>query len=416
MRSRRGRVGAPALAALLLLAACAAPPGSGPVPERRPEVGTREASAPAVQPYGPPGAPAEGPRLGDEIVVCGRRFHAGTRVVLWTDPGGYDATSTALHFGPAPLGTETPPDGKRRYHPGRRVDGGETGDYQVPPGSEDLAALREAVDLFVLHYDVCGTSQQCFKVLHDRRALSVHFLLDADGTIYQTLDLRERAWHAGHANTRSVGVEIAQIGSRALSDGAGLRTLEAWYPRDAQGRYLRLPEWMGDGGMEPRDAPLRPARPGRVDGPIQGHERGAVRLHPGAVRRPRAADRGPLHRAAAHRARGPAGGRRARGAPRAGGGRAGRLLGRAGPLPRLPGQAGPGARLRLGAVPGAGADHPGGPPPPEGSTVPAAAGAHHHGGDQEQDQGHDHDQGEFLEADAHQGEVHGFVSSRAARR
>jgi len=37
---------------------------------------------------------------------------------------------------------------------------------------------------------------QCFKVLHDHRDLSVHFMLDLDGTIYQTLDLKERAWHA----------------------------------------------------------------------------------------------------------------------------------------------------------------------------------------------------------------------------
>src|SRR6185295_15526965 len=34
---------------------------------------------------------AELKRTGDEIVVCGRYFHTGTPVVLWTDPGGYDA-------------------------------------------------------------------------------------------------------------------------------------------------------------------------------------------------------------------------------------------------------------------------------------------------------------------------------------
>ncbi|MGD0411615.1 MAG: hypothetical protein ABSC18_07900, partial [Verrucomicrobiota bacterium] len=30
-------------------------------------------------------------RRGDEIVVAGQLFHTGTRVVLWTDPGGFDA-------------------------------------------------------------------------------------------------------------------------------------------------------------------------------------------------------------------------------------------------------------------------------------------------------------------------------------
>src|SRR5438445_9309724 len=36
-----------------------------------------------------PGALAA--RKGDEIVVAGQFFHTGTRVVLWMDPGGYDA-------------------------------------------------------------------------------------------------------------------------------------------------------------------------------------------------------------------------------------------------------------------------------------------------------------------------------------
>src|ERR1700756_3596833 len=30
-------------------------------------------------------------RTGDEIVVCGQFVHTGTPVVLWIDPGGYDA-------------------------------------------------------------------------------------------------------------------------------------------------------------------------------------------------------------------------------------------------------------------------------------------------------------------------------------
>ena len=34
-----------------------------------------------------------------------------------------------------------------------------------------------------------------------------------DGTIYQTLDVKERAWHAGTANDRSIGIEIAHFGA-----------------------------------------------------------------------------------------------------------------------------------------------------------------------------------------------------------
>src|SRR5262245_34459802 len=39
-------------------------------------------------------------RTGDEIVVCGRFFHTTTPVVLWMDPGGYDAYRVERRFGP----------------------------------------------------------------------------------------------------------------------------------------------------------------------------------------------------------------------------------------------------------------------------------------------------------------------------
>src|SRR5262245_64191784 len=41
------------------------------------------------------------PRQGDEIVVCGQYFHTGgAKVILWTDPGGYDAYRTERRFAP----------------------------------------------------------------------------------------------------------------------------------------------------------------------------------------------------------------------------------------------------------------------------------------------------------------------------
>jgi len=64
------------------------------------------------------------------------------------------------------------------------------------------------VNLFVLHWDGCTSSHQCFHVLLDR-GLSVHLMLDGDGTVYQALDLAEaRAWHAGRVNDRAIGIEI----------------------------------------------------------------------------------------------------------------------------------------------------------------------------------------------------------------
>lgn len=111
-----------------------------------------------------------------------------------------------------------------------------------PDSAEDLARVQGLVDQFVIHYDACGTSRRCFEVLHDERGLSCHFLLDLDGTIYQTLDLRERAWHATIANSRSVGIEIAHIGAFRPE---GPSPLGSWYVAGAGGalRIQPPPEW-----------------------------------------------------------------------------------------------------------------------------------------------------------------------------
>ncbi len=68
---------------------------------------------------------------------------------------------------------------------------------------------KRKVRYFVNHWDVCLSSKSCQRVL-DKRGISVHFLIDNDGTIYQTLDLQHAAWHAGSERTNrpSIGVEI----------------------------------------------------------------------------------------------------------------------------------------------------------------------------------------------------------------
>ena len=69
---------------------------------------------------------------------------------------------------------------------------------------------QRAIRYFVNHWDVCLDSHSCQSVL-DKRGISVHFLIDNDGTIYQTLDMQHGAWHAGsdRSNRASVGVEIS---------------------------------------------------------------------------------------------------------------------------------------------------------------------------------------------------------------
>lgn len=64
-------------------------------------------------------------------------------------------------------------------------------------------------DLFVVHWDGCMDSHQCFDVLCSRK-LSVLFMEDCDATIWQSVDpAYATCWHAGRVNRRAWGVEIA---------------------------------------------------------------------------------------------------------------------------------------------------------------------------------------------------------------
>lgn len=209
-------------------------------------------------------------RAGDEIVVCGELFHTGAPVVLWTDPGGYDAYRAECKFADRERPSNPVSDSPIRYSSFRRHVPDDVAE-RIRTRGWDLPLLQEWVDLFVIHYDVCGTSRRCFDVLHDRRGLSVQFMLDVDGTIYQTLDLKERAWHAGSANDRSVGIEIANIGAYPPDDPKS--TLAGWYGPDEDGRTrITFPEWVGETGIRTAGFTPRPARNDPVCGTIHGRE------------------------------------------------------------------------------------------------------------------------------------------------
>ena len=207
------------------------------------------------------------PPPGDSVIACEHSIHVGAPVVLWTVYPRYD-------------GYPLVPDPKRReggsgpalvtaYQPGRvakDADGGSR--VLVPESCRDPAQLADAVDQLVLHFDACGTSRGCFQTLRDR-ALSVHFLLDLDGTIYQTLDLRGQAYHATKANARSIGIEIANLGAYPPADHP---LLDEWYARDAGGAFIVLPARLNGGGLRDPRFVARPARPELVMGEIQGRE------------------------------------------------------------------------------------------------------------------------------------------------
>jgi N-acetylmuramoyl-L-alanine amidase len=105
-------------------------------------------------------------------------------------------------------------------------------------------------------------------VLQDERDLSVHFLLDLDGTVYQTLDLKERARHATTSNDRSVGVEIANMGAFRVD---GKNPFDQWYQTNSAGEiFITIPRRFGDGGIRTPNFTGHPARNEPVQGTIQG--------------------------------------------------------------------------------------------------------------------------------------------------
>jgi len=221
-----------------------------------------------------PGSPAA--RSGDEIVAAGQFIHTGTPVVLWMDPGGYDAYRVERRFSPLAESDWDATKAKTRdlttpnRYGMRHGALSEAEVEQVRGGGWDLPLLQRVVDQFVLHFDACGTSRQCFKVLQDVRGLSVHFLLDLDGTIYQTLDLKERAWHATSANSRAVGIEIANIGAYR----PGARTpFNEWYHEQTNGpTRLTVPARFAEGAPRTPGFSGHPARPQRISGAIQGSD------------------------------------------------------------------------------------------------------------------------------------------------
>ena len=84
---------------------------------------------------------------------------------------------------------------------------------------------------FVTHWDAALSSKSCFNILNER-GLAVHFMIDNDGTIYQTLDTVHLAYHAGNANSTSIGVEVSN---------AYYTKYNSWYEKNGFGKRRVLP-------------------------------------------------------------------------------------------------------------------------------------------------------------------------------
>jgi hypothetical protein len=158
---------------------------------------------------------------GSSIIICGQRYDVGQRVITFQDDPSINAYTPHRTDKPSEVPPFAPAKGmagaRDRWRP-RRLIGAD----------RSIERLRQVVRQFVVHHDGCQDSRTCFQVLHNERGLSVHFLVDNDGTIFQTLDLVDCAFQAAGVNEISVGVELANRGD-------ALR-----FPNDYHGRREKL--------------------------------------------------------------------------------------------------------------------------------------------------------------------------------
>ena len=75
------------------------------------------------------------------IVVCGKKYDIGTRVVLWNEPGGFNAYDTTTYR------TQDRKTGKTILIQGKRY-----GSRLALGGTPSLAKLQKLVYQFALHH------------------------------------------------------------------------------------------------------------------------------------------------------------------------------------------------------------------------------------------------------------------------
>ena len=84
--------------------------------------------------------------------------------------------------------------------------------YALPARDRRQGAV---VDRVILHHTGDDQASKTYKTLKDR-GLSVHYIIDRDGTIDYVVDESKIAYHAAGWNTRSIGIEIVNTGYRDM--------------------------------------------------------------------------------------------------------------------------------------------------------------------------------------------------------
>lgn len=145
--------------------------------------------APALRP--PVSLVMAEPRLETCLVLDNVPYDIGHPVTHWWEPGGFDGYVTSREV--------------------VREQDRKTGKVaeKVISGPRYSPRKLERVTQFVLHHSGGDgrDPSNMYRTLWFQRGLSVQYAVEDDGRIYQFLDARECAWHAGKHNALSIGVE-----------------------------------------------------------------------------------------------------------------------------------------------------------------------------------------------------------------
>lgn len=149
--------------------------------------------------------------MGSLIIAGEPRHDFGPSFQNWEE-SGWNATIEAC------VQSSEPCTGAGAYSPDAKNKGARRYAFrpslrrEKDPKHPSLESVQKVIKKFVLHHDGVNSSRTCWNVLHNERGLSCHFLIDNDGTIYQTLDLAFMGFHAAKYNIDSIGVEFCNRG------------------------------------------------------------------------------------------------------------------------------------------------------------------------------------------------------------
>jgi len=145
------------------------------------------------------------------IVIAGQRraIPEDVKVITFLDPAGLSFYASVEPPTPRMYQKEQRPYVvPRRLPQGAAAVPGLLGQGFREAGEGDaIKALAKVVRTIVLHHDGSISSRACFETLLDR-GFSTHFMIDADGTVYQATDVADMALHAGGVNQVSIGIDL----------------------------------------------------------------------------------------------------------------------------------------------------------------------------------------------------------------